>query len=176
MAWMAPMASARSVVARSAQAVDHRPDPLRATADLGGGLLAAHVQGRGPARGKAGGELQEERALADPGIPADEDDRAGHEAATEDPVELTDARREALRLGARDGADRLDRGDRPRSSSARGGRRAGGAPPTSVSTIVFHAPHEGHCPAQRGLVAPHCWQTWTDFVAGIWAKRPALRR
>jgi hypothetical protein len=37
------------------------------------------------------------------------------------------------------------------------------APPverlTTVSTRVFHASHEAHCPDQRGELAPHCWQT-----------------
>jgi hypothetical protein len=30
---------------------------------------------------------------------------------------------------------------------------------TTVSTSVFHAWHEGHCPAQRNDSEPHCWQT-----------------
>ena len=36
----------------------------------------------------------------------------------------------------------------------------------TVSTSVFHASHDGHCPDQRGVSAPHCWQTWTVRVAG----------
>jgi hypothetical protein len=37
---------------------------------------------------------------------------------------------------------------------------------TTVSTSVFHAPQDGHWPAQRGVSAPHCWQTWTERTAG----------
>ena len=40
-----------------------------------------------------GGRLEEEGGLADSRLAADEDDRAGHEAATEDPVELGAGRR-----------------------------------------------------------------------------------
>ena len=37
----------------------------------------------------------------------------------------------------------------------------------TVSTSVFHASHDGHCPAQRGVSAPHCWQTCTVRTAGM---------
>jgi hypothetical protein len=42
---------------------------------------------------------------------------------------------------------------RPRARAAGAGRV------TTVSTSVFHASQEGHCPDQRGDSAPHCWQT-----------------
>jgi hypothetical protein len=29
----------------------------------------------------------------------------------------------------------------------------------TVSTSVFHASHDGHCPDHFGELAPHCWQT-----------------
>ena len=29
----------------------------------------------------------------------------------------------------------------------------------AVSTSVFQAAHDGHCPAHLGEEAPHCWQT-----------------
>jgi hypothetical protein len=45
-------------------------------------------------------------------------------------------------------------------------RAAGVALATTVSTSVFHAPQDGHWPAQRGVSAPHCWQTWTERTAG----------
>ena len=35
----------------------------------------------------------------------------------------------------------------------------GAARLTTVSTSVFHASHEAHCPDQRGTLTPHCWQT-----------------
>jgi len=35
----------------------------------------------------------------------------------------------------------------------------GAARVTTVSTRVFHASHDAHCPDQRGTLAPHCWQT-----------------
>jgi hypothetical protein len=35
----------------------------------------------------------------------------------------------------------------------------GAARLTTVSTSVFHASQEAHCPDQRGTLTPHCWQT-----------------
>ncbi len=35
----------------------------------------------------------------------------------------------------------------------------GGATASVSSVSVFHSPHEGHLPAQRGDTAPQFWQT-----------------
>jgi hypothetical protein len=34
-----------------------------------------------------------------------------------------------------------------------------GARVATVSTSVFHASHDGHCPDHFGDSVPHCWQT-----------------
>jgi hypothetical protein len=42
--------------------------------------------------------------------------------------------------------------------------------------IVFHSPHEGHWPCQRGASAPQAEQTNTVRGFGIAAVRPGERR
>ena len=42
-----------------------------------------------------------------------------------------------------------------------------GSGATTSSTMVFHAPQDGHFPIQRGLVSPHCVQTYTVFNFAI---------
>jgi hypothetical protein len=44
-------------------------------------------------------DLEEQRALADAGLAADQHHRAGHDAAAQHAVELADARRHACGLG-----------------------------------------------------------------------------
>jgi hypothetical protein len=56
------------------------------------------------------GELEQERALPDPRVTAEENDRARNQAAAEDSVELADAAWQARRLGTADPTDRRDRG------------------------------------------------------------------
>lgn len=76
---------------RDALAVDSQPG--RAEPHLAGGLLSRGVEDAGAAGGscgQAGGHLEEQRRLADSGLPADEHERAGHESPAEDPIELTD--------------------------------------------------------------------------------------
>lgn len=69
-----------------------------AEADLPGRLLAADI-GHGLALdGEEGGGLEHEGRLADTGVAADEEERAGHDAAAEHAVEFGDAGREARSL------------------------------------------------------------------------------
>src|SRR5207237_2081037 len=92
-------------------------ETLGAQADLIDGLLAGDVgRDRRPsgrllaARGDRRCRLEEQCRLADPGIAADQDRRAGHEPAAADPVELGNsslsARRQYARSGQPDKAER----------------------------------------------------------------------
>src|SRR5690606_9427489 len=91
-----------------------------AHAHLLGGLFAADIKdARRLARvcrpvpaADAAGHLQQQRALADAGVPPDEHGRTGNETAAEDAVQLADVRRDALKVRARltDARDRKGHG------------------------------------------------------------------
>jgi hypothetical protein len=66
-------------------------ETLRAHPHLAGGLLGGHVQDRLAAARQRLRGLQQERGLARPRLTAHEHHRAGHEPASEHPVELADA-------------------------------------------------------------------------------------
>ena len=55
---------------------------------LGGGLLAGDVEGAAPVARGLGGDLEQQRALADARLAGEQDRGAGHQAAAEHPVEL----------------------------------------------------------------------------------------
>ena len=74
-------------------------------AHLGRGLLAADVEDLGAGPGRAGGDVEQQRRLADARLARDEHDRAGHEAAAEHAVELGDPG------GPGGGARQVDVGD-----------------------------------------------------------------
>ena len=133
--------------------------PLGAQADLRGRLLAGDVE-RAPAGQREVAQRHvRERRLADARRAAEQDERAGHEAAAEHAVELADAGRKprhALGADVAQGAPA-----RPGAAPARRGRerpRCGGA--ARSSTSVFHASQPGHCPCQRAPRARTCEQTW----------------
>jgi hypothetical protein len=46
----------------------------------------------------------------------------------------------------------------PVTARAADGPRPLGRGAAIVSTSVFQALHDGHCPAHFGEAAPHCWQ------------------
>ncbi len=71
------------------QRVRLEPEAPRAERHLPHGLLAGRVQDWLVPAQRVGG-LQQQRRLADAGIAAEQHDRAGHEAATEHPVEFPD--------------------------------------------------------------------------------------
>ena len=48
----------------------------------------------------------------------------------------------------------------PAIARAADGARAVDRGCATVSTSVFHAPHDGHWPAHLGEAAPHCWQRY----------------
>src|SRR6266550_1112992 len=75
------------------------PEPLGAQPDLVDRFFAGDVGRRAAARGEGGGRLQQQGRFADPGIAADEDRRAGNQAAAADPVELGDAGQTPWRSG-----------------------------------------------------------------------------
>ena len=53
-----------------------------------GGFFAGDVQNLSPGSGQRGEGLEQERGLADAGLAAEEDGRAGHDAAAQDAVEF----------------------------------------------------------------------------------------
>ena len=120
---------------------DHRhrqrlagPQPLCPQPDLRRRLLGRHVQ-RPAARGaQVGQHHRRQRRLADPGRAADQHQRAGHDPAAEDVVELADAGAQpavvvGLHLAQRDRLDRLNAApkraaDRPAALPGRAVARA----------------------------------------------------
>ena len=78
----------------------------RAKAHLAGRLLARGVQDRAaPGRpGQPGRGLKQQRGLADARLTADEDQRARHEPAPKDPVELVDPQAQARQVRIGDGS------------------------------------------------------------------------
>jgi hypothetical protein len=78
---------------------------------------AADSGGRVGSADEAGGGLQEERRLADPGLAAEEDERAGDEAATEHPVQFADPDRQARDVHLADVAKGLRAGSRVHRSA-----------------------------------------------------------
>ena len=76
----------------------HQPEPVAQRAKALGpqphllvGLLAAYEQGPGAVGGQRRERLQQQGGLADPGLAAQQGDRARHQAAPQDAVELGDA-------------------------------------------------------------------------------------
>ena len=66
---------------------------------------------------ETGGGLEEERRLADPGLAAQEDERARNEAPAQDPVQFTDPDRQARKIGLTDVAKGLRPGSNVRHST-----------------------------------------------------------
>src|ERR1051325_2270645 len=96
---------------------------LAAQLDLALGFLARHVENRHPLRAHLIRDLQQQCALAYAGVAADQNQRAGNDAAAEHAVKLRDAGRDArviLRfdLVVGDGLDLAQ----TKSSARRGGR------------------------------------------------------
>ena len=95
---------------------------LGAEPDLVRGFLAAGVEHRPAGRLEPGRGLEQQRGLADAGLAADEDHRAGHEASAQHEVELREPGAPALQRRAGDVAEPGGRRDD-------GGRRRGPASP-----------------------------------------------
>ena len=156
---------APSAVARSVVATRPRPSTTAPTRSARPRTCAADsspvtYRTGAPAAASRAGQLQQQRALADARVAAEEHDRAGHEPAAQHPVDLADARSPGAPPRRCDLADRRDRADGARRAARSGARAGGGAGrATTVSTRVFQASQDGHWPDQRGDSAPHCWQT-----------------
>jgi hypothetical protein len=127
------------------------PEPLGPQADLAARLLARRVQDRAPVGSEAGGCLEQERGLADPGLAADEDERSRDQAAPQDPVQLAEAHGQAgdHLVGKGRERHRLDRG-------------AGAARPCGGGHVADDGLHERvpgiagaalSLPAEEGLAA-----------------------
>ena len=89
------------------------PETFGASLHLLGTLLGGDVQ-RGPA--PHGEQLQQQRALADARFAAEERDRSGDEAATEDPVEFGDGGGDRMSVFGSDVADSSGTGTARRSN------------------------------------------------------------
>jgi hypothetical protein len=97
--------------------------------------------------------LQQERAFANPRLAAEQDERARHHAPAQHAVELVDACGQARFGGVAELGERLRLHSR-RARRARPLPRGRASPrvgATTSSCSVFHAPHSGHCPIQRGV-------------------------
>ena len=124
-----------------------RADALRAPAHLGRRLLARHVEdGAAPARRRRArglrGHVQQQCRLTDAGLTGQEDHRARNDAASQDPVQLTHARR------ARRGPLPIDLTDRQRGTPRGGG--GGTRASRDLAGLVDRAPR----PALAALAHP----------------------
>ena len=134
-------------------------EALRAQADLRDRFLARDEECSAAAAGNRAERREEQGRLADAGLAAEQHERSRDEATPEDAVELRHAGREPSRVVDANVAEPL-----------RGSRRTGPlvAPsrPWSSSTSVPKAPHPGHLPSHRPVVAPHALQlNWTTTLA-----------
>src|SRR5437899_3709808 len=102
--------------------------PLRAQLQLLDRLFARDIQDRSIGARHLAGELEQERRLADPGVAADQHQRAGYDAAAQDLIELAHRQSQTVGLGEADLGQRhrLRRRDTDPAcaSHARGGLRA----------------------------------------------------
>ena len=129
--------------------------------------------GRRTSARDAGRDLEQERGLADARLAAEEDDRSRRRARRRGPGR---ARRSppagaAPRRPHRRGRARPARPHRPTAVG-----RLRGSSRTTVSTRVFHSPHERHWPSQRGTAALQDWQTnrlWTRATRATRARDQA---
>ena len=88
-----------------ARGAGQQAEPCGSQPDLPRRFLARRVQDPafpGRSATQAGGGLQEERGLADPGFAAEQDERAGDESPAQDAVELADAQAQPWEVGLRD--------------------------------------------------------------------------
>ena len=85
------------------QVVADRSQPQRPSLDLVRALLGRDVQRRAAPGGE---QLEQQRALADAGLTAEQRDRAGHEAAAQHTVEFDDRRGDRVAVLGPDVADR----------------------------------------------------------------------
>ena len=119
--------------------------------DLGGRLLAGDVEGAALVAGGLGGDLEQQRALADAGLAGEQDRRARHQAAAEHPVELGHAAGAEGRL--------LDGHlpDRHGGAGHRGGDGAAGRARRASATDpqAWHSPHR---PTHLAVSQPHSLQ------------------
>jgi hypothetical protein len=94
---------------RQVQLRRDRADPFAPQPYLRSRLLTGDVEGGMGRAGRARRDLEQQRRLADAGLPCQQDDRAGHQPTAEDPVELVDPGRPGCRGGGRDLSDRHGR-------------------------------------------------------------------
>ena len=84
------------------QAIALDAEPLRAQLELLDRFLARDIEDRSVGGGHLAGQLQEQRRLADPGIATHQYQRAGHDSAAQDLVELAHRQPEPVGLGKAD--------------------------------------------------------------------------
>ena len=136
---------------REVEAGRHRLDPLGPHPHLGRRLLAADVEHGLAAAGRAGGDVEQQRGLADARLAGDEDHGAGHEAAAEDAVELADAGAPAVACSTSTWPIRRAGCDTDVAAVV----RIVGAPTSATDPHAWHSPHR---PTHLTVVQPHSAQ------------------
>ena len=165
----------RDVSASEEQPAARDAEPLAAQLDLPLGFLARHVEDGAVRAPEQVGDLEQQRALADPGLAADQHHRAGHDPAAQHAVELADAGGNARRLRAVDlVVGRAGWRSRRDSWSGRPLPPAGAGCCRS-SAKLFHSPQSGQRPSHFELSKPQAWHAKTVLTLLIAARLPANR-
>ena len=161
---------AASAVSSSVVAASWSPSttaPMRSARppDLRRGLLAGDVQHRRPRAASRPATWRSSVDFPMPGSPPNSAIEPGTKPPprTRSTSPMPDASRAASALSTT--AIGVSDGD-PRHGARRRCRRERRRGLATVSTSVFHAPHDGHWPAHFGEAAPHCWQRYCVFRAG----------
>ena len=141
------------VLGHEEEPVGGDPEPFGSELDLPCRLLAGDVEHGSPALRERAARLEQQRGLADPRVPSDQDERALDEPPAEHPIQLTDPGRDALAALA------VDRGEGQGPISG-GGDHAHARPGRRNALL-----HELHVAARAGAVRTG---------AGFRGREPAL--
>ena len=171
--------ASRSVSQRTSSASAERAEPLGAQAHLLLALLArrrSSTRARPPARERAR-ELQQQRALADPGIAAHQQQRAGHDAAAEHAIQLARCRSASARRAharrRRADAARAARAPAAGTQRARAARRGAPAGARRGGRALRRRCSTRRTPGSaRTSAAPRCRTRCRR--SGSWGALPAL--
>ena len=134
--------------------VEQLVDPAGAVGaqpDLGGRLLAGDVEGAALVAGGLGGDLEQQRALADAGLAGEQDRGARDQPAAEHPVELGHPAAAERRLLDRHLADRHGRV----GSTGVAAARVVGAATSATEPQAWHSPQR---PTHFAVSQPHSMQ------------------